>query len=170
MSLAGRIVEFAEHESKRPVGCPTLHGDVDIVAGLRQRVIERVVGRDLLASCAPGAVELGKAHVATAVDHASQACVHDRLVSLEPRKIASLGYVAAGGQNPVAELLHRHVAEAASQVGEFVAAAALWREIVMRAHVVAEADAARLRVVRAFELRFVGRRRSLRGIYLDRFD
>ena len=90
------------------------------------------------------------------------------LLLLEPREVAGLGHVAARGENPIAELLHGHVAEAAGQVGQLVAAAALGREVVVRAHIVAEAEAAGLGVVGAVELCLVGRRRGLRGIDLQR--
>ena len=79
--LTGCVAEFAEHQRQRPVGGPAFHGDVDVVAGLRQGMIERVVGGDLLTAGAAGAVELRKSNVATAVDHAGQAGIHHGLVA-----------------------------------------------------------------------------------------
>ena len=64
-------------QRQRPVACPALDRDVDVVASLRQRMIERVVGGDLLSAGASCAVELRKANIAAAVDHACQAGLND---------------------------------------------------------------------------------------------
>ncbi len=164
--LFGARAKITEQQRQCPVARPALYRDIDVVARLRQRVIQRIVGGDLLPTRGFRAVVLCKADIAAAIDHAVEAGFDHTLIALEPLYIARLCHITRRRQDPIAKLFLRHIAEAAGQICQLVAAAALGREVVVRAHVMAEAQPARLLVIRTGQLRLIRRRRCLRRVDL----
>lgn len=144
-----RGVAPVEQGSKAEICGPSLDREVKVVAGLTERRVETVIGRDLRPALATRGVSTHHAVPPRgigmiAVDQAPQTGQENLFPPPLPGKVAGEADVGRGAADPVDQLLVGHVGEAAVESGSLVRRMAGARETIADAHVVGEAKAARV--------------------------
>jgi hypothetical protein len=101
--IGGRIYPGArDHLDSKP-GCPAFDGEIHVVAGLAERLIEGIVGGDLLPAFAAGGIVDHDAGLQIgARAHALGSGGDEALVFLQPLNVAGFGDIAGGEEDPIA--------------------------------------------------------------------